>query len=143
MQVKFVMSMNEHVMMSSDQRSSLCHPTRLIIYDHSDPVYRGLHYVQCTKNRLTCKNYIANCKIFQVHQLNSRRFAVFPGAISNSRRFPEVPGVVDTHTHTHTHPFNGHLSGTTQVSRYQKGKTNLDFIEARDSEWQWHQLGHM
>jgi len=25
------------------------------------------------------------------------------------------------------------------VSRYQKGKTNLDFTEARDSEWQWHQ----
>ena len=46
-------------------------------------------------------------------------------------------------THTHTHPFNGPLSGTTQVSRYQKGDTNLDFSEARDSEWQWHQLGHM
>ena len=45
--------------------------------------------------------------------------------------------------HTHTHPFNGPLSGTTRVSRYQKGKTNLDFTEARDSEWQWHQLGHM
>jgi len=44
-------------------------------------------------------------------------------------------------THTHTHPFNGPFSGTTQVSRYQKGKTNLDFTEARDSEWQWHQLG--
>jgi len=29
------------------------------------------------------------------------------------------------------------------VSRYQKGKTNLDFTEARDSEWQWHQQGHM
>jgi len=29
------------------------------------------------------------------------------------------------------------------VSRYQKGKTNLDFTEARDSEWQWYQLGHM
>jgi len=29
------------------------------------------------------------------------------------------------------------------VSRYQKGKNNLDFIKARDSEWQWHQLGHM
>ena len=43
----------------------------------------------------------------------------------------------------HTHPFNGPLSGTTQVSRYQKSKTNLDFTEARDSEWQWHQLGHM
>jgi len=41
------------------------------------------------------------------------------------------------------HPFNGTLSGTTQVSQYQKGKTNLDFTEARDSELQWHQLGHM
>ena len=29
------------------------------------------------------------------------------------------------------------------MSRYQKGKTNLDFTGARDSEWQWHQLGHM
>ena len=44
---------------------------------------------------------------------------------------------------TYTHPFNGPLSGTTQVSQYQRGKTNLDFTEARDSEWQWHQLGHM
>jgi len=29
------------------------------------------------------------------------------------------------------------------VSQYQQGKTNLDFTEARDSEWQWQQLGHM
>jgi len=29
------------------------------------------------------------------------------------------------------------------VSRYQRGKTNLDFTEARDSECQWHHLGHM
>jgi len=29
------------------------------------------------------------------------------------------------------------------VSRYQKGKTNLNFTEARDSEWQCRQLGHM
>ena len=49
----------------------------------------------------------------------------------------------DCYTHTHTHPFNGPFSGTTQVSRFQKGKTNLDFTEARDSEWQWHQLVHM
>jgi len=28
------------------------------------------------------------------------------------------------------------MSGTTRVSRYQEGKTNLDFTEARDSEWQ-------
>jgi len=46
-------------------------------------------------------------------------------------------------TQTHSQPFNGPLSGTTRVSQYQKGKTNLDFTEARDSEWQWHQLSHM
>ena len=46
-------------------------------------------------------------------------------------------------TTTTTHPFNGPFSGTTRVSQYQKGKTNLDFTEARESEWQWNQLGHM
>jgi len=45
--------------------------------------------------------------------------------------------------HCTLHTFNGPFYGITQVSRYQKGKTNLDFTEARDSEWQWHQLGHM
>ena len=44
---------------------------------------------------------------------------------------------------THTHTFNGPFSGTTRVGRYQKDKTNLDFTEARDSEWQCQQLGHM
>jgi len=29
------------------------------------------------------------------------------------------------------------------MSQYQKGKTNQDFTEARDSEWQWNPLGHM
>ena len=49
-------------------------------------------------------------------------------------------------THARTHALHTHtrsFSGTTRVSRYQKGKTNLDFTEARDSEWQWHQLGRM
>ena len=31
--------------------------------------------------------------------------------------------------HTHTHPLNGPLSGTTQVSLYQKGKTNLHLLK--------------
>jgi len=44
---------------------------------------------------------------------------------------------------THTLLFNGPFSGTTRVGWYQNGKTNMDFTEARDSEWQWHQLGHM
>ena len=59
------------------------------------------------------------------------------------------------HTHAINDPFPGlpkrplngcssrSSSRTTQVSRYQKGKINLDFTEAQDSEWQWHQLGHM
>jgi len=50
---------------------------------------------------------------------------------------------ITIHTHTHTQPFNCPLSETTRVGRCQKGKTNLDFTEARDSEWQWHQLGRM
>jgi len=29
------------------------------------------------------------------------------------------------------------------VGWYQKGKTNVTFTEARDSEWQRHQLDHM
>ena len=49
-----------------------------------------------------------------------------------------------TQHNTHTHiRLTALFCGTTRVSQYQKGKTNLDFTEARDSEWQWHQLGHM
>ena len=33
--------------------------------------------------------------------------------------------------HTHTHLFNGPFSGTTQVGRYQKGKTNLDLLKQK------------
>ena len=62
---------------------------------------------------------------------------------SLNHRMQYFARLIHTHIHTHTHPFNGPLSRTTQVSRYQKGKANLDFTEARDSEWQWHQLGHM
>ena len=48
----------------------------------------------------------------------------------------------DWHTHT-----QNHLSALFQDYPCepvpQKDKTNLDFIEARDSEWQWHYLGHL
>ena len=44
--------------------------------------------------------------------------------------------------HTHTR-LTALFPGLPRVSRYQKDKTNLDFTGARDSEWQWHQLGHM
>ena len=47
------------------------------------------------------------------------------------------------HPHPHTHTRLTALFRDYQVSWYQKGKTNLDFTEARNSEWQWHQLGRM
>ena len=63
-------------------------------------------------------------------------FLSFPG---NSVFFRK-PARIRLLLYIQTHPFNGPFSGTTQVSRYQKGKTNLDFTEARDSEWQWHAI---
>jgi len=73
-----------------------------------------------------------------------------PNLVENCRKITATEGWHNTlcqlqshlllyNTHTHTHPFNGPFSRTTWVSRYQKGKTNLDFTEARDSEWQWRQ----
>ena len=47
---------------------------------------------------------------------------------------------VPTTSHTHTQPFNGPFFRDYPVSRYQKGKTNLDFTEAKDSEWQYASL---
>ena len=43
------------------------------------------------------------------------------------------PCVQQKRTHTHTR-LMALCSGTTRLSWYQKGKTNLDFTEARDSE---------
>ena len=51
--------------------------------------------------------------------------------------------MVVTNRQTNTHPFNGPLSRTTRVSRYQKGETNRDFTGARESERHCHQQGHM
>jgi len=39
--------------------------------------------------------------------------------------------------------FTGRHTHTRLMSRYQKGKTNLDFTGARDSGWQWNLLGRM
>jgi len=44
-------------------------------------------------------------------------------------------------------PFESHVHYATTHARltalFQASKTNLDFTEAKDSEWQWHQLDHM
>ena len=51
-----------------------------------------------------------------------------------------------THTHTHTHTdtrLTALCPGPPGWARTRKVKNYLDFTEARDSEWQWHQVGHM
>ena len=47
-----------------------------------------------------------------------------------------------TTTHTHTR-LTALFPGLPGWAGTRKVKTNLDFTEARDSERQWHQLGHM
>ena len=42
------------------------------------------------------------------------------------------------HVLEHTHTFNCPLSGTTRVSRYQKGK--IWILQKQETEWQWHRL---
>jgi len=70
-------------------------------------------------------------------------------AVGNMRLFGEVwtydsrDMLTGRHTDSHTCSSQYSARRTTHVSRYQKGKTNLDFTEARESEGQWHQLGHM
>ena len=59
--------------------------------------------------------------------------------------------VIGTHTHTHTHTTilqpTGFCSGLPELAGTRKvkpGRWNQSgFTAARDSEWQWHQLGHM
>jgi len=48
-----------------------------------------------------------------------------------------------THTHAHTHPFNSLFPELSGWIGTRKVKTNVNFTEARDSEWQWHQVGQM
>ena len=83
------------------------------------------HQVWCGQHLVVIVNdeiLITLCIVFIVRILDNRS--------SNNR--------ISIHTQTQTHPFNGPF-----FSPGLPGKTNLDFTEARDSEWQWHQLGHM
>jgi len=86
---------------------------------------------------LCCSSYIQRMRFQFPHWQRHSKACVITENMSGLRTSTH------THTHTHTHTFNGPFSGTTRVSRYQKGKTNLDFTVSWHSEWQWHQLGHM
>ena len=87
--------------------------------------------------RLTAKNWDQ----LRAPTLGNRVFVIFQcssnylGGISARKPSIYLDILVLELLILHTHPFNGLFSGTTQVSWYHKGKTNLDFTEARDSEW--------
>ena len=93
---------------------------------------RGAEYVSAREWMRICFELL---ELLKAHKKAIRRATV--------NTFGYIAKAIGSVTRAHTHPFNGPFSGTTQVSRYQKGKSNLDFTEARDSEWQWHQLDHM
>jgi len=48
--------------------------------------------------------------------------------LTSNQQYQSTP----VNNETHTHPLSGPFSRTTRVSQYQKGKTNLDYTEARD-----------
>ena len=50
--------------------------------------------------------------------------------------------IIATDNHHHTR-LTALFPGLPRWAGTRKVKTNLDLTEARDSEWQWHQLGHM
>ena len=85
------------------------------------------------------------CTVSQHRDPLSLEKGQWPCALSTYGRHGNTTtwGMLMKHTHAYTHSFNGPLSRTTRVSRHQKCKTSLDFTGARDSEWQWHLLGHM
>jgi len=73
-----------------------------------------------------------------LHQLHSHRLVHWLNIIpdKNNSLFSTKRTTTTTTTTRLTAPFPG-------LRRWAGTKTNLDFTEARDSEWQWHQLGHM
>jgi len=52
--------------------------------------------------------------------------------MSENERQLQTNAVINDKLQQQQQPFNGLFSRTTWVSRYQKGKTNLDFTGARD-----------
>jgi len=120
-----------HCLDASKLSKQLVLPFQLLVYDQyaQTPALPLSHWLVIMHRRLQ------HCVCLQTskHIHTSLKLSLINSTCTRTR----------THTHTHTHMFNGPLSGTTRVSRYQKGKTNVDFTEARDSEWHWNPLGHM
>ena len=74
------------------------------------------------QEHLVCKNSVMRCWCGYLSGARCRLFAYGP-ADAIPKPHPLLP---------HWNPFNSPFSRTTWVSQYQRGKTNLDFTEARD-----------
>jgi len=83
-----------------------------------------------------CTHYCELCHWFSVTVVN-KLLHPFNGLFSMKTWESDCEVTTLRQYTTHTHTFNGPLSGTTWVSRYQKGKTSLDFTEASDSGISW------
>ena len=82
----------------------------------------------------------------QRHVLIGKQWHQLPELIptnSNSGLHSCISISIHTQHFTHTHTRLTALFRDYPGEPVPKGKTNLDFTEARDSEWQWNQLGHM
>ena len=116
----------------------ICDTESLILYQSECDIS---FVVQCTAS--TSGDRLFFCMLISLNSHASDRFKNLYFHTNAYYYDTRVNDYMQLRKHTHAHPFNGPYSRTTRVGRYQKGKTNLDFTEARDSEWQWHQLGHM
>ena len=79
---------------------------------------RGAEYVSAREWMRICFELL---ELLKAHKKAIRRATV--------NTFGYIAKAIGSVTHAHTHPFNGPFSGTTQVSRYQKGKSNLDLLK--------------
>jgi len=86
-------------------------------------IYNFLFVVYSNKVSISLKHYRLILTCMQWHVDSEYR-----GRLSHAGKQKYA-----VYLHTHTYPFNGPLAGSIRVSQYQKGKTNLDFTEARDS----------
>jgi len=92
------------------------------------------------QTKIGCHSNVASTIATQVHRNHLSLMTLHPQTLSSLASFKSGQVLPFWYRLTHagcpgnTHPFDGPLSGTTRVSRYQKGKTYLGFTGARDSE---------
>ena len=104
-----------------------------------------MHLSKFNNKRKCCKN--TKDAVINNQKTSARSSAYAEIAWHASCWHMPLKWVSDTHTHTTILLLVWNMSGSTRVSRYQKGKTkkvttNLDLLE-QESEWQWHLLGYM